>query len=180
VNFIDAIIQNLLAVVEFVSPIRVLRPYQRGVVFRFGHYHRTAGEGVCWLWPCKVEIVEVVGVAEETRNLLTQTVTTADGVAVTFSVNLVFRCVDAALFIIAVHDFEQSLDAYAMTHLARRVREMTWDDLLANQKKLEASLEGTLSTRLKPWGAEILSVGFTDMVRAKPFRFYGDPLGVKG
>lgn len=174
-TWIDALLNNLWAIVEFLSPFRVLRPYQRGVIFRIGHYNRTADGGLCWLWPCGVEEIEIVSVAEETRNLVSQSITTRDGTTVTFSANLVFRCVDAARYLINVHDFEASLDALAMTHLAARAREWTWVELQENQKELERSLKNTLTTRVDKWGAEIVSVGFTDFVRAKPYRFFGDP-----
>ena len=174
-SWIDALVQNLLAIVEWASPLRVMRPYQRGVVFRMGSYHRTMGEGLRWMWPCKIEECEVVNVAEETKNLVSQSVTTQDGVSVTFSVNIVFRVVNAERFVCGVFDFEESVATYAMTHLAKRVREQSWTDLLAGQKALEKSLEGTLSTRVEKWGAEIVSVGFTDMVQSRQYRLFGDP-----
>jgi regulator of protease activity HflC (stomatin/prohibitin superfamily) len=174
-SWVDAIVQNLLAILRFLSPVRVVRVYQRGVVFRFGIVVRTVAPGLRFLWPCKVEEMELVQVAEETRNLLSQTVTTADDISVTFSVNLVFRVIDPALYLCAVFNFDDSLDAFAMTHLAARAREQTWGELREGQKKLEASLKGTLTTRLDKWGAEIVSVGFTDMTKAQPFRLFGDP-----
>ncbi len=174
-SWVDAIVSNLRALLEFLLPFRVLRPYQRGVVFRFGHYHRTAEDGFRWMWPFRIEEMEVIGVAEETRNLLSQTVTTKDDVPVTFSCNIVFRTVDAAKYLINVHDCEASLDALAMTHLAARVRDWTYEELLGGQRELERSLKGTLTTRVDKWGTEIVSVGFTDLVRAKPFRLFGDP-----
>lgn len=174
-SWVEALVQNLLAILAFVQPFRVMRPYQRAVVFRFGHYSRTMDEGFHWMWPCRIEEIEIVHVAEETKNLVSQSITTADGVAVTFSVNIVFRVVDAQKYVCNVHDFDESLATYAMTHLAKRVRERDWDALLTGQKELERSLEGTLSTRVEKWGAEIVSVGITDLVKSRQFRFFGDP-----
>lgn len=184
-TWIDALLSNFWAVINFFRPYRVLRPYERGVVFRLGRYHRTMHEGFNWLIPCRIEEVDDVTVAEETRNLLTQSVTTKDDITVTFSCNIVFQCVDPEAYRINVHDPDASLDALAMTHLAARAREWTWAELRENQAELERSLKGTLTTRVKRWGIEVIAVGFTDFVRAKPLRLYGDPsaarpLGVMG
>lgn len=173
-TWIDAIVSNLLAVVKFITPFRIIRQYERGVVFRLGLLHRTMEPGLHWHWPFRIEEVEELSVSEQTKNLLSQSVTTSDGVAVTFSVNIVYDIVDAAKTFTEVQDFEESLEGAAMIHLARRIRSWTWDELLSNQKDLEDSLEGTLTTRVKKWGARIITVGITDLTRAKPFRIFGD------
>ena len=59
--------------------------------------------------------------------------------------------------------------------LAKRVREWTWDELVASQRDLERSLRGTMTTRAKEWGVTIHDVGLTDLTIAKPLRLYGDP-----
>ena len=174
-TWIDALVQNLLAILNYCSPIRVIRVYERGVVFRWGRLRPTLDPGFHWIVPFRIDQVEIVTVIPEARNLLTQSVTTQDGVAVTFSVNVVFAIADAALMYTEVHDFHSMLDAVAMTHLAARIRAQEWVDLLKNQPELERSLRGTLTTRVKDWGAQIVSVGITDLVRAKPLRLFGDP-----
>lgn len=176
-TWIDAIITNLKALVTLLSPVRVIRSYQRGVVFRKGIPHRVMQPGWNWCWPLMFEVVEAVGVNEETRNLLSQSVTTSDDVSATFSVNLVFIITDATKYYTEVYSFEQSIDAVAMTHLHKRARALTWAELRSDEQltKLEASLKGTLTTRVQKWGAEIVSVGFTDMVRTRQFRLFGDP-----
>lgn len=175
--WLQVLVENFLAVLKFFLPFSVHRVYQRGVVFRWGLVHRIQQPGLRWHWPCKIEQVDKVYVAQETQTLMVQSATTKDDVAVAFSMNLVFRIVDPEKYITEVFDFAKSLDAYSMTHLFSRVRKLTYAELIdaAEQKKLEDSLTATLSTRLKVWGAEIDHVGFTDLVRAKAFRvFSGD------
>jgi regulator of protease activity HflC (stomatin/prohibitin superfamily) len=174
-SWVEALIQYFREIVTFFSPIRIVRPYRRLVVFRWGHYHRTMGEGFNWCWPCKIEETESVLVSEETRNQISQSVTTTDGVAVTFSANICFKIVDPELYWCAVFDFEASVEAVSMTHLHKRARKMTWVELYSGLDELEASLKSTLTTRVKKWGAEIQSVGFTDLVAARSYRLFGDP-----
>lgn len=175
-TWIDAIISNLLAIVTYVSPIRICRSYQRLVIFRWGIPHRVGQPGLNWVWPFKIEVSEVTGVNEETRNLLSQSVTTADGTAVTFSCNLCFIVVDPTLYYTAVYNFEQSIDALSMTHLHARTRKLSWEMLRTDEalSELERSLKGTLTTKVKKWGVEMISVGFTDLVPSRAYRFFGD------
>jgi regulator of protease activity HflC (stomatin/prohibitin superfamily) len=174
VSWIDALVENVAAIVRWLSPVFVTRSYEAGVVFRVGIPVRAVGGGLRWKWPCGIEEVDTVQLVEQVRNLLSQSVTTRDNRAVTFSVNLVYKVVDPTLHLVAVGNFATSLDGLSMTHLAKRVREMQWEEFLVGQDELERSLKGTLSTRLKDWGAEITRVGFTDAVQARTFRLYGD------
>lgn len=173
-TWLDVLFSHLRELFDFLRPFRVLRDYERAVVFRLGLYHRTMNPGWGWMIPLGVEDAEIIDCREETGNLASQSVTTADGKAITFGCNLVYRVVDPQKYQCEVLDFDGSLGAYAMTHLHRRLREMSMADILVGQKDLEKSLEGTLSTRLKKWGAEIVSVGFTDFVTTKQYRLFGD------
>jgi len=172
VTWLDVLFSHLRELFDFLRPFRVARDYERFVVFRMGMYHRTGGPGWLWLWPFGVEDAELIDIREETGNLPSQSVTTADGKTITFGCNLVYRVVDPQKYQCEVLDFDHSLGTYAMTHLHRRLREMTAADIIAGQRDLERSLEGTLSTRLKKWGAEIVSVGFTDFAQTKQFRLF--------
>lgn len=174
-SWVDALIANFKELVAFVAPFSVIQVYERGVVKRFGIPHRVQEPGFRLHWSCGVEEVVRVVVVEETMDLMVQSITTKDDVSVTFSVNLVFYVTDPTLYHTAVTDFNRSVEGYARIHLSQRARDKVWVDLLADQRKLESSLEGTLSTRLAKWGAEVVSAGFTDMTRAKPFRLFSDP-----
>jgi hypothetical protein len=67
------------------------------------------------------------------------------------------------------------MEGLAMVHLAQKVRDYTWPELVAHQKDLERSLKNTLTTRVKKWGVEIVEVGLTDLVRSRSYRLFGDP-----
>ena len=174
-SWVDALVTHFKELVLWLAPFRIIKIYERGVVLRFGIPHRVMSPGWNWMWPLKVEAVEEVIVVEQTMDLMVQSITTTDDVSVTLSVNVVYRVEDATLYHTAVSDFERSAEGYARIHLAQRARERTWKELLSDQRKLESSLEGTLSTRLAKWGAAVVSVGFTDLTRARPYRLFADP-----
>lgn len=174
-SWIEALVANFKALLDFIAPFRIIKVYERGVVLRLGMPHRVMEPGFRWLWPCNIETVNEVVVVEQTMDLMVQSITTTDDVSVTFSVNLVYCVSDPIAHHTAVTDFERSAEAYARIHLSQRARDKTWQELLTDQKKLESSLEGTLSTRLAKWGAEVISVGFTDITKARPLRLFLDP-----
>lgn len=158
-------------------PVKTVRSYQQGVKFSMGRDVALLGPGIHWYWPF-FQAVEALDCAEETIDLPTQTVTTRDGHPVTFSANVVYRTVNARQRYVRLMDFDRSIGNVARNHLARRVRRLTWDELVARQSWLERSLAKTLTTRAKRYGVEILEVGITDFTRAKPFRLYGDGLTI--
>jgi len=174
-NWIQALVENFERLLAWTMPFRVIKVYERGVVLRLGKPDRVLDPGWRWILPFNIDVVTEIVVVERTMDLMVQSITTTDDVSVTFSVNMVYSVSDPMAHHTAVADFERSAEGYARIHLSQRARDKTWAELLADQKKLESSLEGTLSTRLARWGAEVVSVGFTDMTRAKPFRLFSDP-----
>lgn len=121
-----------------------------------------------------IDSVEIRDCQVDGYNLPTQSVTTVDGKIVSFSVNFFFEIEDVKAATFEVRDFASTLQDLAMVHLAERIREQSWDEVRLNQKKLEDSLKGTLTTRAKEWGVKITKVGITDFVPAKQLRVFGE------
>lgn len=171
VTWIDAIIKRIAMLWPFVR----VHEWERGLKMRYGRVVGVLEPGVhgAWWW---FEEIEVDSVVEQTINLPTQSVTTSDGRGVTFSANIIFEVRDVRAKYTKVHEFEKSVNAVAMMHLARKVRRWTRDDLMLHQKALERSLRETLSTRAGKWGVTIVDVALTDLVESRMFRHYGDPL----
>jgi regulator of protease activity HflC (stomatin/prohibitin superfamily) len=156
-TLIEMILNNLMSLFPFV----IFRSYQRGVRWTLGKNPQELGPGPhwkIWLW----HGCEVYDVVDEVLDLPVQSVITKDKKLVCFSVNIGYRINDVISHCCNVQDFTESTAGIAMTHLAQRVREMTLEELEADLKKLEVSLEGTLTTRMKKWGTEVYSVGFTN------------------
>lgn len=156
-TILEAALENLMAVMPFV----IVKTYQAGIRWRWGKNPEALEPGFWWRVPL-YHAIEICGVVDEAVELPPQTVCTKDGHPVTFTVNIAYRVVDI-LAHWTVEDFQASVKALAMTHLAQRVRaaeraELNGDGLT----KLEKSLEGTLTTRFKDWGTKVFSVGFTN------------------
>jgi regulator of protease activity HflC (stomatin/prohibitin superfamily) len=158
-TLVEMIIQNLMSLLPWV----IVRSYEEGVRWTLGKNPKAMKPGPHWkIWG--IHQVDIYALVDDVVDLPVQSVITKDGKLVCFSVNIGYRIVDVVCHACNVQDFVESTAGLAMTHNAQRVRELTWDDLIAEGglKKLEASLEGTLSTRMKRWGTQVFSVGFTN------------------
>lgn len=170
-TILEIILQNLMQLM----PFRIVLSYQLAVRWTWGQNPESKPPGFHWcVW--FMHSMETVTAAEEVMNLPTQSVVTADGVSVCYSVNIGVRVVDAVKHYCEVQDFRASVEGLAMTHLAKRVRTMNYSDAVSTLDKLEKSLVNTLESRLTRWGTEVTTVGFTDFVQVRSqIRLFQDP-----
>lgn len=156
-TILPAIFENVLAIM----PFKIIQSYERGVRWRWGKNPIEVGPGLVrriWL----MESVETTVVVDDVIELPVQSVITKDKKLVCFKACIGYRVVDVVKHQCNVTDFNSSTKAFAMTHLAKRVREQDLDETEGDLSKLEKSLQGTLTTRFKDWGTEVFMVGFTD------------------
>lgn len=169
-TLVEFLTNNLLAFI----PCVIIHSYERGIRFWKGRDVEELGPGLHWFVPF-LGSIHVVYVVPEVINLPTQSLTTNDDHHISFSANIEFEVVDARAMFCGVQDFQHSLTNMAMNHLAQRVRDWSWMELREGQKKLESSMKDTLTTKVKKWGVNILSVGITDLVETQTYRVFGDP-----
>jgi len=170
------VVQWLGENVAKVLPFRTIYSYERGVRWTMGKNPKELKPGLRW---CLYFFhrVEQFAVVEQIINLPTQSVVTADGRAVCFSANISIVIDDAVKHYCDVQNFEQSVRDLAMGHLFERVSQQRMEDLVKREttKRLESSLEGTLTTRLRDWGTRVVGVNFTDFVPVRnQFRLFQD------
>jgi len=171
-TLIEIVFNNLMALLPFV----IVRSYAEGVRWKFGRDPVAVKPGLrlkIWF----LHQIDIYALVDDVLDLPTQTVITKDGTAVCFSVNIGYKIVDVVCHACNVQDFVESTSGLAMTHLAQRVREQTYAELVGENglKELEKSLQGTLTTRMKRWGTEVFSVGFTNFAKVRaPLRIFLD------
>lgn len=172
--------ERLWAFLTELQPIRIVRSYEQGVYFLNGQVSRWKPDapemalsgGVYAIVPF-FDAIEIVNCQEDALDLPVQSITTTCGKQVSLSANVIYRVTDAVLWFTAVADFNENIQRLATRHIMARVREWSWAELCAEQKELERSLKGTLETKAKRWGVEILDVGFDTLVQARQFRLFG-------
>lgn len=167
-------IEVLLNFVKQFNPFVTVPTWARGVRVRGGKHVKELKPNIHWRW-LGIDKVFFVTVVPEVINLPTQSITTKDRVEVTFSANIEYEVVDAVAKFTKVSDFDNSLVNAAMGHIAKKIRDWTYDELIDGQRKLELSLRETLTTYVRDWGVKINDVRLTDMVKARQYRLFGDP-----
>jgi len=165
----QVILENLMTLLPFV----VIYSFEGGVKWTLGKKPRALGPGFHWkIW--FVHEIEVISVVDEYMDLPIQSVITKDGQLVCFSVIIGYKITDPVKHFCEVSDFKEATEGVAMQHLALRVREQNYEELTNDLKALETSLRGTLTTRVRAWGTEIFSVGFTNFAKVPlQFRMFG-------
>ena len=136
---------------------RVLREYERGVVFLLGRFYRVKGPGLAIVFPVVQQMVRV-SLRTVVMDVPTQDVITRDNVSVKVNAVIYFRVVDAQHAIINVENFHEATSQLAQTTLRSVLGQHELDELLASRDMLNADIQKILDTRSDVWGIKVSNV----------------------
>ncbi len=142
---------------------KILREYERAVVFRLGKFHSTKGPGLIFLIPF-IDRIERVDLRVLTINVDKQEVITKDNVTVNVDAINFFRVVDAEAAIIQVEQYIHATSMLAQTTLRSIVGQVELDELLANREKVNKNIQEIIDRQTDPWGIKVVSVEVRDVV----------------
>jgi len=141
----------------FVYSFRVLREYERGVVFQLGRFWRVKGPGLVLVIPGIQQMVKV-GLRTVTMDVPSQDVISRDNVSVKVNAVVYFRVVDAAKAIIQVENFLVATSQLAQTTLRAVLGKHQLDEMLAERERLNIAIQQTLDTQTDAWGIKVTTV----------------------
>jgi regulator of protease activity HflC (stomatin/prohibitin superfamily) len=153
------------------AAIKVLRQYERAVVFTLGKFQAVKGPGLVLLIPFVQEMVRV-DLRIQVIEIPTQDVISRDNVSMKVDAVLYFRVVDPERAIIQVQNYLPATNMLAQTTLRAVLGQHELDEMLSERKKLSADVQAILDTQTETWGikvsnVEIRTVELTEnMVRA--------------
>jgi regulator of protease activity HflC (stomatin/prohibitin superfamily) len=157
----------VVAVIVFVigTSVRILREYERGVIFRFGRRAGAVinpggdgtGPGLLLLIPLVDKMVKV-SLRTITMDVPPQDVITRDNVSVKVNAVIFFRVLDAAKAVISVEDYLYATSQLAQTTLRSVLGQQELDDLLASRDKINAELTRIIDEHTNPWGIKVAAV----------------------
>ncbi len=147
----------ILAIVLVVSSLRVLREYERGVVFLLGRFQRVMGPGLIVVVPGIQQMVRV-DLRTVVLDVPPQDVITRDNVSVKVNAVVYFRVVDPQLAIIQVANFLEATSQLSQTTLRAVLGKHELDELLAEREKLNADIQQTLDVQTDAWGIKVSNV----------------------
>src|SRR5713101_3417948 len=142
--------------------IRILREYQRGVVFRLGRLVDPKGPGVVFLIPIVDRIVKV-DLRTITLTIPPQEVITKDNVPVRVNAVAYFRVVDPKAAIVQIENFMVATSQVAQTTLRSVLGQHVLDELLSERDKINAILQGIIDEATEPWGIKVSAVEVKDL-----------------
>ena len=147
----------ILLIFILASAIRVLREYERAVIFRLGRLIDVKGPGLILLIPVIDRMVRV-SLRMVVMDVPPQDVITRDNVSVSVNAVLYFRVVDAGKAIVEVENFLQATSQLAQTTLRSVLGQSELDELLAERDKINLDLQKLVDAQTDPWGIKVSMV----------------------
>ena len=147
----------VLALALLFSTFRILREYDRGVVFLLGRFYKVKGPGLIIIVPFIQQMVRV-GLRTIVLDVPTQDVISRDNVSVKVNAVLYFRVVDPQKAIINVEDFMAATSQLAQTTLRSLLGQHELDQMLTARDKLNVSIQEILDKQTDIWGIKVSNV----------------------
>jgi regulator of protease activity HflC (stomatin/prohibitin superfamily) len=148
----------ILLIVFFLSTaIRILREYERGVIFRLGRIIKTKGPGLIILIPIIDKMVKV-SLRLVAMDVPEQDVITRDNVSIKVNAVIYFRVMDPTNAIIEVENYLFATSQLAQTTLRSVCGQVELDEILAEREKINTQLQGILDKHTDPWGIKVTTV----------------------
>ena len=153
---------SALLIVFLASSIRVVRQYERGVIFRLGKIMKERGPGVFALIPLMDKMVRVDMRVRE-LDVPKQTVISKDNVTLEVDAVIYYRVMDASRAIIEVEDFEAATLLLAQTTLRDILGQNELDTILSDRDDLNKRIKEILDSTTGPWGMHVVMVTMRDV-----------------
>lgn len=151
-----------LVLLFLASAIRIVREYERGVIFRLGRLVGAKGPGLFFIIPFVDKMVKV-DLRTITLDVPPQEVITRDNVPVHVNAVVYFRVVDPTAAIVEVLDFVEATRQISMTTLRSIVGKSELDELLSERERLNRELQKIIDEQTDPWGVKVITVEIKDV-----------------
>ncbi len=162
--FVAILVPVVVGLVTLVmSSLRVMREYERAVVFRLGRLTGTRGPGLIGVLPFGYERVVKVPLRIVTMDIPPQDVITRDNVSVKVNAVVYFRVIDPVKAVIVIQDYLFATSQLAQTTLRSVVGQAEMDQLLGERDNFNTEIRKILDDGTDPWGVEVTAVEIKDV-----------------
>ena len=141
----------------FYNTVKVLKEYERGVVFFLGRFQKVKGPGLILLFPI-IQVMTKVDLRVIVMDVPTQDVISRDNVSVKVNAVIYFRIVDPEKAVIRVANVFEATSQLSQTTLRSVLGQHELDDMLAEREKLNADIQAILDQRTDNWGIKVANV----------------------
>ncbi len=151
-----------VVVLFFLNAIRVVREYERGVIFRLGRLIGAKGPGIFLLIPIVDKMLKI-SLRTITLDVPPQEVITKDNVTTNVNAVLFFRVVDPNAAVVQVENYLEATRQIAMTTLRSVIGAVELDQLLAEREKINIKLQEIVDEQTDPWGIKVKAMEIKDV-----------------
>jgi regulator of protease activity HflC (stomatin/prohibitin superfamily) len=152
----------LLILLVLGATVKVVKEYERGVVFRLGRLVGPRGPGLIILVPF-IERMQKIDLRVVTLDVPAQEVITRDNVTVRVNAVAYFRVIDPNAAIVNVTDYNRATSQIAQTTLRSVLGQSSLDDLLSEREKINERLQQIIDEQTEPWGVKVSIVEVKDV-----------------
>ncbi len=156
------IVVTVLALLVLALAVRVVKQYERGVLFRFGRLIGSRDPGLRLIIPV-VDVLHRVSLRIVTMPIQSQGIITRDNVSVDVSAVAYFRVVDAVKSVVAIENIRAAIDQIAQTTLRKVVGQHTLDETLSETDRINGDIRQILDVTTVEWGVEVTLVELKDI-----------------
>ena len=153
-GFYGIVVLIIIGIFILGQAVRVLREYERGVIFRLGRLIGAKGPGLILLIPIVDKMVKV-SLRTVPMDVLPQDIITKDNVTVKVNAVAYFRVMDANKAIVDVEDYVYATSQICQTTLRSVLGQVELDDLLSNREKINQELQKIIDMQTEPWGVKV-------------------------
>lgn len=147
----------VLLALFLISAVKILREYERGVIFLFGRFQKVKGPGIIIVIPGAQQMVKV-SLRMIVMDVPPQDIITMDNVSVKVNAIIYFRVIDSEKAIIQVEDYLYATSQISQTTLRSVLGQSQLDDLLAKREEINANLQRIIDQQTEPWGIKVSAV----------------------
>ncbi len=147
----------VLVLLLLISMFRILREYERGVIFLLGRFYRVKGPGLIIVVPLIQQMVRV-DIRTVVMDVPTQDVISKDNVSVKVNAVVYYRVIDAQPAIINVENFHEATSQLAQTTLRSVLGQYELDDMLSSRDTLNNAIQSILDKQTDSWGIKVSNV----------------------
>ena len=149
---------TIIVVLYVLSSIKILREYERGVIFRLGRLLPYAkGPGIILVF-APVDRMVRISLRQEALEVKPQDIITRDNVTLKVNAVIFLRVIDPRQAVVEVSDYLNQTSQFAQTTLRSVLGEAELDELLAHREKINMRLQSILDTHTAPWGVKVVNV----------------------
>jgi len=152
----------IIVLILLLSAVKILREYERGVIFRFGRLSATKGPGIFLIIPFVDKMIKV-DLRTVTMDVPPQDIITRDNVPVKVNAVIYFRVMDPAKSVIKIERYIVATSQIAQTTLRSVLGQAELDDLLARRDKINQELQKIIDEQTDPWGVKVSIVEIKDV-----------------